>query len=399
MPQSSGSEYSSRRGRGWFYLFLIVAIAAGGWWYSQQEGGEQASQAPAGFGGMRGAFGGPVPVRAAQAEQRQINHSLRAIGTVTALNTVTVRSRVEGELREIHFTEGDRVEKDALLARIDPRTYEVQLNQALGQLAQTRARLDNARQDLARYQTLHRQQSIARQQLDTQQALVAELQATLEANEAAVENARLQLSFTEITAPVSGRVGLRQTDIGNLVSAGSGDGLVILTQTQPIAIRFSLPQADLPVVVAAQAAAPLKVDVLAADDTTVLAQGELLAIDNQIDTATGTVSLKARTDNADESLFPNQFVNVRLHVDSGDSLAIPVAAVQYGSIGSFVYVIDDEDTVHIQEVVVGQLDGRHVAISAGLSPGDRVVTEGVDRLRDGSEVEVMTDQSDTGSDS
>ncbi|HLR13362.1 MAG TPA: MdtA/MuxA family multidrug efflux RND transporter periplasmic adaptor subunit [Burkholderiaceae bacterium] len=399
MPQSSGSEYSSRRGRGWFYLFLIVAIAAGGWWYSQQEGGEQASQAPAGFGGMRGAFGGPVPVRAAQAEQRQIDHSLRAIGTVTALNTVTVRSRVEGELREIHFTEGDRVEKDALLARIDPRTYEVQLNQALGQLAQTRARLDNARQDLARYQTLHRQQSIARQQLDTQQALVAELQATLEANEAAVENARLQLSFTEITAPVSGRVGLRQTDIGNLVSAGSGDGLVILTQTQPIAIRFSLPQADLPVVVAAQAAAPLKVDVLAADDTTVLAQGELLAIDNQIDTATGTVSLKARTDNADESLFPNQFVNVRLHVDSGDSLAIPVAAVQYGSIGSFVYVIDDEDTVHIQEVVVGQLDGRHVAISAGLSPGDRVVTEGVDRLRDGSEVEVMTDQSDTGSDS
>lgn len=399
MPHSSGSDVSPRRGRGLVYLILVIAIAAGGWWWYHHQGTESSSPAPSGFAGMRGAFGGPVPVRAARAEHRQIDHTLHAIGTVTAFNTVTVRSRVEGELQEIHFTEGGQVEKGALLARIDPRTYQIQLNQALGQRDQTRARLENARQDLARYQKLHQQQSIARQQLDTQQALVAELQATAAANDAAVENARLQLEFTAITAPVSGRAGLRQTDVGNLVNAGGTDGLVTITQTQPIAVQFSLPQADLPTIVAAQGVAPLAVDVLAADDTTLLARGELLAIDNQIDTATGTVSLKAHTDNADEALFPNQFVNVRLHVGSGDSLAIPVAAVQYGSIGAFVYLINDDDTVSIREVVVGQLDGRHVAVGAGLSPGDRVVTEGVDRLRDGSEVEIMTDDSADGSDS
>lgn len=396
MPESTGSDHSPRRRRGWAYFLLLIALLGGGWWWYAQQSGTESDPAPGGFAGMRGAFGGPVPVRAAQAELRQMDQTLRAIGTVTAFNTVTVRSRVEGELKEIHFTEGGQVEKDTLLARIDPRTYQVQLDQALGQRAQTQARLENAQKDLARYQTLHQQQSIARQQLDTQQALVAELQATLQANEAAVENARLQLEFTEIRAPVSGRAGLREVDIGNLVSAGGSDGIVVITQTQPIALRFSLPQADLPTVLAAQRAAPLPVEVLGSDDTSVLAEGVLLAVDNQIDTATGTVGLKARVDNQDEALFPNQFVNVRLHVGSGESLAIPVAAVQYGSIGAFVYVIDDDDTVHIQEVAVGQMDGRHVAVSAGLSPGDQVVTEGVDRLREGSEVEVMADESADG---
>lgn len=398
MPQASGPEASPRRGRGFLYVVVILALLGGGWWFFQHSQ-QSDTEAPAGFAGMRGAFGEPVPVRAALAQSRRMDHTLRAIGTVTAFNTVTVRSRVDGELQEVHFNEGGYVEKGGLLARIDPRTYEVQLNQALGQLAQTRARLANAEQDLARYQTLHQQQSIARQQLDSQQALVDELRATIQANEAAVDSAQLQLGFTEITAPVAGRVGLRQVDVGNLVSAGSTDGIVVITQTQPIAVRFSIPQADLPTVRAAHQDSPLQVDILAADDTTVLAQGELLALDNQIDTTTGTVGLKARTDNTDQALFPNQFVNVRLHVDSGESLAIPVAAVQYGSIGSFVYVIDDDDTVHIREIVTGQLDGRHIAISAGLAPNDRVVTEGVDRLREGTKVEVMTDSAEDGSDS
>lgn len=391
MPDPKATPYRPRRRRGGLYLLLLVVIAAGVYWYYNQ--GDRTPAPPAGHsGGMRGMFGGNVPVRVATAELRTLDHTLQAIGTIEAFNTVTVRSRVDGELMEILFSDGQRVEEGDVLARIDPRTYQVQLDQALGQQAQNRAQLNNAERDLQRYQQLFKQQSLARQQLDTQLALVEQHRAMAQTNQAAVDNAELQLSFTEITAPLTGRLGLRQVDVGNLVSANSADGLVVITQVQPISVRFSLPQADLPDVRAAMLSGrDLPVSVYGPDGTTLLDQGELSAVDNQIDVSTGTVSFKARLPNADENLFPNQFVNVKLNVDSGQSLAVPVTAIQYGSIGAFVYVIDEQNAAHIKEVVPGRVDGRFMAISAGLSPGERVVTDGIDRLREGSTVEIVDD--------
>lgn len=390
MPDPDTALYRRRRGRGLFYV-LLVAVLAGAWWYYSHQDDTPAKQ-PTAMQGMRGGFGGPVPVRVASATLRQMDHTLRAIGTVTALNTVTVHSRVDGELQEILFKDGSQVQKGDVLARIDPRTYQVQLEQAQGQLAQAQAQLNNAQQDLKRYQQLFAQQSIARQQLDAQAAQVQELTATIKSNQAAVESARLQLEFTEIVAPISGRLGLRQVDAGNLISSGSTEGLVVITQTQPVSVRFNVSQGDLPAVLqAVRGGDGLVVDVYGSDGTILLDSGVLVAVDNQIDTTTGTVSLKAEIPNKDQALFPNQFVNVELLVDSDQSLAVPAAAVQYGSIGAFVYVIDSDDKVRIQEVMPGQSDQRYMAISAGLSAGDRVVTEGVDRLREGSAVEIVPD--------
>lgn len=393
MPDSNATPYRPRRGRFLLYTLLLVIVAASAYWYYSRD--DQAT-APAsttgGMSGMRGMFGAHVPVRIAVAEPRTMDHTLGAIGTIEAFNTVTVRSRVAGELMEILFADGQMVEEGDVLARIDPRTYQVQLDQALGQQAQNRAQLKNAELDLQRYQQLFKQKSLARQQLDTQLALVEQYRAVAQTNQAAVDDARLQLSFTEITAPLSGRLGLRQVDVGNLIGANATEGLVVITQVQPISVRFSLPQADLPdVLTAMRSGRSLSVDVYGPDGMTVLDQGVLSAIDNQIDVATGTVSFKARLPNADENLFPNQFVNVQLNVDTGKNLAIPVTAVQYGSIGAFVYVIDDENAAHIKEVVPGRVDGRYMAISAGLTAGERVVTDGVDRLREGSTVEIVDD--------
>lgn len=394
MPDPDAIPYRPRRGRFWLYVVLLVAVTAGVYWYYSQDDADPVVPAghPTGMGAMRAMFGGNVPVRLATAELRTMDHTLQAIGTVEAYNTVTVRSRVDGELQEILFTDGQRVEQGDVLARIDPRTYQVQLDQALGQQAQNLAQLQNAELDLKRYQQLYQQQSLARQQLDTQRALVEQHRAMAQTNQAAVDHARLQLSFTEITAPLSGRLGLRQVDVGNLISAGSTEGLVVITQVQPISVRFSLPQADLPDVLAAMGSGrTLPVGIYGPDGATLLDEGVLAAVDNQIDVATGTVSFKAHLPNTDETLFPNQFVNVRLNVDSGQSLAVPVTAVQYGSIGAFVYVIDEQNAAHIQEVIPGRVDGRYMAISAGLSPGERVVTDGIDRLREGSTVEIVDD--------
>lgn len=395
MPDSNNAPYRPRRGRVLLYILLLVAIGAGGYWYYSQHSATpevSAGRSPDAASGRRGVPGMKVPVRVATAQLRRMNHTLGAIGTVTAFNTVTVGSRVDGELQEILFTDGQKVEQGDLLARIDPRSYQVQLDQALGQQAQNLAQLKNAEQDLGRYQQLYRQKSIAKQQLDTQAALVEQYRAIAKTNQATVDNARLQLSFTEITAPLSGRLGLRQVDVGNLVRASAADGLVVITQVQPISIRFSLPQADLPdVLTAMRSGRRLAVDVYGPDDTTLLDSGELAAIDNQIDIGTGTVSFKARVANTDENLFPNQFVNVQLNVDSAERLAIPVTAVQYGSIGAFVYVIGEQDKAHIKAIVPGRVDGRQMSVTAGLSPGERVVTEGIDRLREGITVEIVDD--------
>ncbi len=387
MADLSSEPGRSHRGRTWVWVFVFVTLAVGAYWYF--GAGKSPGAAKSFRSGAMGAMA--VPVKAAPVQSGRINFVLKAIGTVTAFNTVTVRSRVDGELQKILFTDGQKVQEGDLLAQIDPRTYQVQLEQALGQQSQNQAQLANARRDLQRYQQLYKQNSIAKQQVDTQAALVQQYLGSQKSDQAAVDSARLQLSFTKITAPITGRLGLRKVDQGNLIAASNVDGLVVITQTQPISVVFTLPQAQVPDVLAQlRAGKTLSVDLYDRDDLLKIATGELMSIDNQIDVATGTLKFKARFANEDEALFPNQFVNVRLNVSADDqAVVIPTIAVQQGSIGPFVYVVDDDNKVHIQRIVTGTIEGARVAVKSGLSAGQRVVTEGVDRLREGALVEVM----------
>jgi multidrug efflux system membrane fusion protein len=335
--------------------------------------------------------GMPGPVKVVTVKKAPLDFTLKAIGTVTAFNTVTVRSRVDGDLQDLAFTDGQKVEEGDLLAQIDPRSFQVQLDQALGQQKQNEAQLQNAQRDLQRYQILFKQNSIARQQVDAQAALVQQFLGSRKSDQAAVDNAKLQLSFTRIVAPISGRLGLRKLDRGNMINASSTDGLVVITQTQPISVLFTLPQAQLPDVLAqVRAGKKLAVELYGRDDVTHIATGELMSIDNQIDVATGTLKLKARFANEDESLFPNQFVNVRLRVDTAEAVVVPTLAVQQGSVGAFVYQVDDDNKVHVQPIVAGRVDGRRMAVESGITEGQRVVTEGLDRLREGAKVDVMS---------
>lgn len=381
-----------KRPFGWLLVFCLLAAAAYWYYFARDAGGPPAS-APSAMG--RGPGGGAframaVPVRLATAQQRTLQHSLRAIGTVTAFNTVVVRSRVGGELLQLHFQEGQAVQAGDLLAQIDPREYQVALDQALGQQQQNEAQLQSARKDLERYRLLFRQNSIARQQVEQQEALVKQLEGTRVSDQAAVDSAGLQLSFTRITAPISGRLGLRKVDQGNIVSTSDEEGLVTITQTQPISVEFTLPQSEAAeVLVQLRDGRTLQAVLYDQNDVQELARGELMSVDNLIDVATGTLRLKARFDNEDERLFPNQFVNVRLLVSSQEALAIPSAAVQVGSIGSFVYVVDEKDAVRIQRITAGRVDGAWTAVLEGLQAGERVVVEGTDRLREGATVDVV----------
>jgi multidrug efflux system membrane fusion protein len=334
-----------------------------------------------------------VPVRVYAAATKDVDISLPALGTVTAYNTVTVRSRVDGELVQVNFQEGQHVKAGDVLAQIDPRPFNVQLQQALGTQQQNQAQLENARRDLARYQTLYKQDSIAKQQVDTQAALVRQFEGTLKTDQAAVDNARLQLTFARITAPISGRLGLRQVDPGNLVSSSDTNGLVVITQTQPIAVIFTLPETQLPEVrEQLRAGRTLRVDAYDRANTKRLATGVLETLDNQIDVTTGTVKLKARFDNADDALFPNQFVNVQLLVETRKGMTvIPNGAVQRGSQGPFVFVAEPDNTVSVRQLKLGPVSGELVVVNDGVKPGDRVVVEGTDRLRAGAKVEVVTD--------
>jgi multidrug efflux system membrane fusion protein len=346
-----------------------------------------------GPGGRRGdgdaAARGPLPVAIAPVRSREFPLYLSALGNVTARNTVTVRPRVEGQLARVLFTEGQLVKAGDLLAEIDPRPFEVQVTQANGQLARDQAQLTNARIDLERYQTLLRQDSIAKQQVDTQEALVRQYQGSVEADRGAVENAKLQLSYTKITAPLGGRLGLRQVDPGNMVRASDTNGLVVITQVQPINVLFSIPEDRLTAVRRRlQADATLPVDAYDRDGKVKLASGKLLTIDNQIDPATGTIKLKAEFANGDNALFPNQFVNVRMHVDTlANANVVPTPAVQRGSPGTFVYRVNDDDTVSVQPVKLGPVDGETTVIAEGVKAGDRVVVDGTDKLRDGAKIE------------
>ncbi len=389
----------SRSSRRWLVGLLILLLVAGlCWWLWPSPAAHKAAGAPGGKGGRPGfgAFGGPVPVRVEPATVGDFPVYLKALGTVTATNTVNVRSRVGGELVKVNFQEGQKVKSGDLLAEIDPRSYQIALQQAEGTLAQNQAQLKNAQIDLERYKGLYAEDSIAKQTLDTQVALVGQFQGTIKTNQAAVGDAKLNLDFTRIRAPITGRLGLRQLDVGNLVAANETTALVVITQTQPITVAFTLPESELNTVLARyRSGAKLPVEAWDRGDTQQQAVGVLRSLDNQIDTTTGTLKFKAYFENQDEALFPNQFVNVRLLADTlKDVVLAPSAAIQFGTDGSFVYVLEGENKVRIRPLKLGASDGEHTVIVEGLAKGERVVLEGTDRLRDGSDVEVVNDSSE-----
>jgi multidrug efflux system membrane fusion protein len=366
----------------WIVSAVLVALAI--WWLIPSASIPAKKGPPAGFVPS-------VPVKTETARVQDLDIFLRGLGTVTAFNTVTVRSRVQGELIEVLFKEGEQVKEDQLLARIDPRSFEVALEQALGQQQQNESQYQNAKRDLQRYQTLRKQDSIAPQMLDTQLALVSKFEGQLKSDQAAVNSARLKLEYTRITAPIAGRLGLRRVDAGNLINANDPMGLVVLTQTQPIAVLFTLAENDLPAVRGPLLAGrTLTVEAYDRSDQLRLAQGELMTIDNQSDVTTGTVKLKARFGNETDALFPNQFVNVRMKVNTlKDTLTISSGALQQGNQGAFVYVILPDDTVVVRPVKTGARSGDRVAILEGVQVGERVVLEGTDRLRAGAKVRVI----------
>lgn len=337
---------------------------------------------------------GPTPVHVVPVSKSDLKVHLKAIGTVTPLNTVVVRPRVDGPLISVKFTEGQAVKAGDVLAEIDPAPYTVGLNQAEGTMQEIRAQLKNAEDDLKLYERLVKNNSIAKQQYDKQIALVDQLRGSLKSQSAQVEDARLQLSYTRITAPISGRTGLRRVDLGNLVNASDTNGIVTITQTQPIAAVFTIPENQLMAVRQAFSMANSNQQLLAVEawdrsEQNLLATGKLTTLDNQIDTATGTLRLKAEFENSDDGLFPNQFINARLHLQTLDgAVTIPADAVQYGSKGTYVYTIDD-GKAQMRQIKLGALEGDRIAVLEGLTEGEQVVLEGIDRLWPGKDVKVM----------
>ena len=376
---------------------VVAAIAAFWFWHSRSEsqgnapGATGQAQHAAGSG-RRGMRSGPLaPVQVATATEQAVPRYLTGLGTVTAANTATVRSRVDGQLIALHFQEGQQVKAGDLLAEIDPSQFKVALAQAQGQLAKDTATLANARRDLARYQQLVKTNLVSRQELDAQQALVNETQGTIKADEASVASAQLQLDWSRITAPVDGRVGLKLVDVGNQISSGDTTGIVVITQTHPIDLIFTLPENDIATVLRAQKTGnPLKVEAWDRTNSQKLSEGVLLSLDNQIDATTGTIKAKARFNNQDDTLFPNQFVNARMLVATEqNAIVIPTAALQMGNEGHFVWVLNTENKVSKHLVKPGIQDSQKVVITAGLSAGDRVVTDGIDRLPAGAKVAVV----------
>jgi len=337
---------------------------------------------------VHGRGAGPLPVGVARAAKGDIAIKLNALGTVTPLATVTVRPQVSGEVLRFNFQEGQMVKAGDLLAEIDPRTFRAAYDQAVGTLNRDKATLANAQVDLKRDQALYAEKAVSQQVLDTQQALVRSTAATVKSDAAGVEAAAINLSYTKITAPVAGRAGLRQVDVGNLVQAGQTGGVVVVTQLQPISVLFSLPEDNISDIMGRiHAGATLSVEAYDRGQTVKIAAGNLATIDNVIDPTTGTVKLRAMFDNSGGELFPNQFVNVRLLVNTMKNQTwVPASAVERGSQGAYVYVVQSDSTVAMRAVTLGPQDGDHIAIVKGLNPGETVVTDGADRLSDGADV-------------
>lgn len=370
-------------GRTIFLLLLMLALGGIGWRvYTDQAAPTRPTRAAT--------ADAPMPVAAAIAQTGDVNDTLDALGTVTPLATVTVRTQINGHLTQIAFTEGQTVQKGQLLAQIDQRPYAAALQQAQGQLIRDQALLKNARLDLARFRTLATQDSIAGQQVDTQASLVQQDEGIVKADEAVVDAAKVSLDYCSIVAPLTGRIGLRQVDEGNYVQTSDSNGIATITQMHPITVVFPVPEDNLPQIVKQlRAGATLPVTAYNRDQTALLAQGKLLTLDNEVDASTGTVKLKAEFDNQDEGLFPNQFVNVRLVMDVvRDATVVPTAAIQRGEPGTYVYLIQPDQTVTVRPVKLGIVDGERVVVASGLAPGDRVVVDGADKLRDGAKVAV-----------
>jgi membrane fusion protein, multidrug efflux system len=377
-PERTPAKPSQRR---WWLLVLVIALIALAWYiFAGRKADKQAAKpAPP-----------PAPVLAQPAKKGDVGIYLNGLGTVTALNTVTVRSRVDGQLMEVRFREGQTVRQGDLLAVIDPRPFEVQLAQAEGQLAKDVALLKNAELDLQRYKQLWAQDSIPRQQLDTQESLVRQYEGSVKIDQGQIAAARLQITYCRITAPVSGRVGLRQVDQGNIIHASDANGLVVLTQLQPATVLFPIPEDSLPPVLSKlRAGAKLPVEAYDREQKQKLANGSLLTLDNQIDPATGTVRLKAVFPNLNNELFPNQFVNAKLLLEiKRQMILVPTSAIQRGPQGTFVYLVRPDRTVTVRPVTVGATQGDDTSVSAGLAEGEQVVVEGAERLREGSKVSI-----------
>ena len=381
----------------WVWFILISLIAAGGFvaWKIQQV----SSTAAAGKPGAK-VLSLATPVFVSPARQGDMNVYLTGLGSVTPLNSVTVRSRVDGQLMAVHFREGQTVTKDSLLAVIDPRPFQVLLTQAEGQMARDREQLNNARMDLERYRTLWKQDSIPRQQMDTQEALVRQYEGSVKVDQGQIDSAKLQLTYSRITAPISGRIGLRLVDPGNMVHATDTGGLLTIVQVQPIAVQFPLPEDSLPQVLLKMKGGQLAVEAFDREMKLKLASGELTTVDNQIDPTTGTVKLKAVFTNRGSELFPNQFVNARLLVDiKKDAIIVPSAAIQKNPQGAFVFVLNQDKSVTMKQIKTGLSQGGETSVVDGLEVGEHVVVDGAERLRDGSKVEVKDrDQTKKGSD-
>jgi multidrug efflux system membrane fusion protein len=374
---------------------ILAIVAIGAWlawgWTHTSSPAAVAAKEKAGKGRRYVDPNRLQPVTVASARTGDVNVVQTALGTVTAARTAIVRPRVDGLLQSIAFNDGQLVKPGQVLAEIDPAPFQVALEQAEGQYARDKAQLENARVDLARYQTLLKQDSIAQQQVDQQAALVKQLEGTVQIDQAAVDNARLQLSYTRISAPIGGRLGLRQVDAGNMVHSSDANGLVVITQVQPIGVIFTIPQDVLPqVLTRMRSGEKLPVEAWDRDQKQMLDRGTLISTDNQIDVTTGTVKLKAEMPNPQYKLFPNQFVNVRMVVNTLHGVVVvPSAAIQRNTQGAFVWVVRDDSTVTQRPVATGPTEGQDTAIESGVKAGERVVTDGVDRIREGAKVDVI----------
>jgi membrane fusion protein, multidrug efflux system len=364
---------------------LLLLVVAGIVWWSRQEGAPQPAR-----GGRNAA---PMSIVPEVVGKGDIGITLNGLGTVTSLATVTIRSQISGYLQTIEFKEGDDVKKGDLLAEIDPRPFEATLAQAKGQLARDEAMLKGAQVDLARYQGLAAQNAVPRQTLDTQIALVAQDQGTVEADRATVKSAEVNLQYCHIVSPLDGRVGLRLVDQGNYVTPGDTTGLVVITQLQPISVLFTVPEDNLPAISKRiQGGAVLPAAAYSRDGANKIADGTLQTFDSQIDPTTGTIKLRAQFPNESRTLYPNQFVNVRLLLDTHkDVVTMPTAGVQRGVPGTFVYLVNSDNTVSVRKVELGVTDGDRVEVRSGLVPGDRIVIDGADKLRDGAKINVRAE--------